>query len=69
MGGQTRNPHDPSRGHGSSSGGTGAAIAAVFAQFGLGTDTAGSIRGPSGANGVVGLKTTLGLVSRTGSCR
>jgi amidase len=66
MGGQTRNPHDPARGPGASSGGTGAAIAAVFAQFGLGTDTAGSIRGPSAANGVVGLKTTRGLVSRTG---
>jgi amidase len=66
LGGQTRNPHDPSRGPGSSSGGSGAAVAAVFAQFGLGTDTAGSIRGPSAANGVVGLKTTRGLVSRTG---
>jgi amidase len=65
-GGQTRNPHDPTRGPGASSGGTGASIAAVFAQFGLGTDTAGSIRGPSAANGVVGLKTTRGLVSRTG---
>jgi amidase len=65
MGGQTRNPHDPARGPGASSGGTGAAVAAVFAQFGLGTDTAGSIRGPSAANGVVGLKTTRGLVSRT----
>lgn len=66
MGGQTRNPHDPTRGPGASSGGTGAAVAAVFAQFGLGTDTAGSIRGPAAANGVVGLKTTRGLVSRTG---
>ena len=66
MGGQTRNPHDLARGPGSSSGGTGAAIAAAFAQFGLGTDTAGSIRGPSAANGIVGLKTTLGLVSRNG---
>ena len=66
LGGQTRNPHDPGRGPGASSGGTGAAIAAVFAQFGLGTDTAGSIRGPAAANGVVGLKTTRGLVSRTG---
>ena len=46
MGGQTRNPHDPTRGPGASSGGTGASIAAGFAQFGLGTDTAGSIRGP-----------------------
>jgi amidase len=66
MGGQTLNPHDLTRGPGSSSGGTGAAIAAAFAQFGLGTDTAGSIRSPSAANGIVGLKTTLGLVSRTG---
>jgi len=66
MGGQTLNPHDLARGPGSSSGGTGVAIAAVFAQFGLGTDTAGSIRGPSSANGIVGLKTTLGLVSRNG---
>jgi amidase len=66
MGGQTRNPHDLARGPGSSSGGAGAAIAAGFAQFGLGTDTAGSIRGPSAANGIVGLKTTLGLVSRNG---
>lgn len=66
MGGQTRNPHDPTRGPGASSGGTGVSIAAAFAQFGLGTDTAGSIRGPAAANGVVGLKTTRGLVSRTG---
>jgi amidase len=66
MGGQTLNPHDLTRGPGSSSGGVGAAIAAAFAQFGLGTDTAGSIRSPSAANGIVGLKTTLGLVSRTG---
>jgi amidase len=66
MGGQTRNPHDPTRGPGASSGGTGVAVAAAFAQFGLGTDTAGSIRGPAAANGVVGLKTTRGLVSRTG---
>jgi amidase len=65
-GGQTLNPHDLTRGPAGSSGGTGAAIAAVFAQFGLGTDTAGSVRGPSAANGIVGLKTTLGLVSRDG---
>jgi amidase len=66
MGEQTLNPHDLARSPGTSSGGTGAAIAAAFAQFGLGTDTAGSIRSPSAANGIVGLKTTLGLVSRTG---
>ena len=66
MGRQTHNPHDLSRGPAGSSGGTGAAIAADFAQFGLGTDTAGSVRGPSAANGIVGLKTTLGLLSRDG---
>src|SRR5580765_5397217 len=49
-GGQTRNPHDLTRGPAGSSGGTGAAVAAVFAQFGLGTDTGGSIRNPSSAN-------------------
>jgi amidase len=66
MGGQTLNPHDLTRGPSGSSGGTGAAIAAVFAQFGLGTDTGGSVRGPSSANGIVGLKPTLGLMSRDG---
>jgi amidase len=66
MGGQTKNPHDLTRGPSGSSGGTGAAIAAGFASFGLGTDTAASVRGPSSANGVVGLKTTHGLVSRDG---
>lgn len=66
MGGQTRNPHDLARVPSSSSGGTGASIAAGFAQFGTGTDTGGSIRGPSSVNGVAGLKTTWGLVSRGG---
>jgi amidase len=66
MGGQTRNPHDPARGPGGSSGGTGSAIAAVFGQFGLGTDTGGSIRWPSSLNGIVGLKPTHGLLSRDG---
>jgi amidase len=65
-GGQTRNPHDLSRGPSGSSGGTGAAIAAIFAQFGMGSDTGGSIRGPSSANGIAGLKPTLGLLSRSG---
>jgi amidase len=65
-GGQTRNPHDLTRGPSGSSGGTGASIAAVFAQFGLGTDTGGSVRGPASANGIVGLKPTYGLLSRTG---
>src|SRR6202011_213791 len=65
-GGQTRNPHDLARGPSGSSGGTGAAIAAAFAQFGLGTDTGASVRGPASANGIVGLKPTHGLLSRTG---
>ncbi|MCR6652611.1 MAG: amidase family protein [Cellvibrionaceae bacterium] len=65
-GGQTLNPHDLERGPAGSSGGTGAAIAAVFAQFGLGTDTGGSVRGPSSVNGIVGLKPTHGLLSRDG---
>ena len=66
MGGQTRNPHDLTRSPSSSSGGTGAAIAAGFAQLGLGTDTGGSVRAPASANGVVGLLPTHGLLSRTG---
>lgn len=66
IGGQTRNPHDPSRTPAGSSGGTGAAIAAGYAVFGLGTDTGGSVRGPSTANGIVGLKPTLGVLSRDG---
>jgi amidase len=66
QGGQTRNPHVLERGPAGSSGGTGVAIAAVFAQFGLGTDTAASVRGPANASGVFGLKTTHGLVSRDG---
>jgi amidase len=65
-GGQTRNPHDLERGPSGSSGGTGAAIAAAFGSFGLGTDTGGSVRGPSSANGIVGLKPTHGLMSRDG---
>jgi amidase len=66
MGGQTLNPHDLLRGPAGSSGGTGAGLAAVFAQFGMGTDTGGSIRGPSSVNGIVGLKPTHGLLSRDG---
>ena len=46
-GGQTRNPYDPTRNPGGSSGGTGAAIAASFAAAGMGTDTCGSIRNPA----------------------
>lgn len=66
IGGWIRNPHDVTRTPSGSSGGTGAAIAAAFAQLGIGTDTGGSVRGPSTSNGIVGLKPTHGLVSRDG---
>jgi amidase len=66
LGGPTYNPHDPTRSPSGSSGGTGAAIAAAYAPLGLGTDTGGSVRGPASANGIVGLKPTLGLLSRDG---
>jgi len=66
LGGQTLNPHDLGVSPSGSSGGTGAAIAAAFAQFGLGTDTGGSIRGPATVNGIAALKPTLGLLSRSG---
>ena len=66
MGGQSLNPHDLTRTPAGSSGGTGVAIAAGYAPLGLGTDTGGSIRGPSSVNGIVGLKPTHGLVSRDG---
>ena len=48
LGGQTRNPYDPARNPGGSSGGTGAAVAASFAAAGMGSDTCGSIRIPAG---------------------
>src|SRR6188768_1413128 len=66
LGGQTLNPHDLTRTPSGSSGGTGAAIAAAYAPLGMGTDTGGSIRGPSTSNGIVGLKPTHGLLSRDG---
>jgi Asp-tRNA(Asn)/Glu-tRNA(Gln) amidotransferase A subunit family amidase len=66
LGGQTRNPYDPTRNPGGSSGGTGAAVAANFAAAGMGSDTCGSIRYPSAHNSLVGLRPTQGLSSRTG---
>jgi amidase len=66
LGGQTRNPHDPARTPSGSSGGSGVAVAAGYAPLGLGTDTGGSVRGPSSSNGIVGLKPTHGLLSRDG---
>ncbi len=64
--GPTRNPHDPSRVAGGSSGGSAAAVAAHCAVAGLGSDTGGSIRQPAGFCGVVGFKPTYGAVSRAG---
>lgn len=64
--GPMRNPHDLARSPSGSSGGTGVAIAASYAQLGIGTDTGGSVRGPTASNGIAGLKPTQGLVSRDG---
>jgi len=66
MGGQTRNPHDLNRSACGSSSGSGAAVAANLAVAAIGTETDGSITCPSSANGIVGIKPTLGLVSRFG---
>jgi amidase len=64
--GPTRNPYDPRRNPGGSSGGTGAAVAASFAAAGMGSDTCGSIRIPAAHHALVGLRGTRGLASNLG---
>jgi amidase len=66
LGGQIRNPHALDRSPAGSSGGSGAAQAAAFTAFALGTDTGGSVRGPASANGIAGLRPTYGLTGRGG---
>ena len=65
-GGLTRNPYALDRNTSGSSSGSGAAVAASLATFAVGTETDGSIVSPSSTCGVVGIKPTLGLVSRSG---
>ena len=65
-GGQTRNPYALDRNPCGSSAGSGAAVAAGLVTVAIGTETDGSIICPAAANGIVGIKPTLGLVSRSG---
>ena len=66
LGGLTRNPYNLKRDVAGSSSGSAAAIAANYAVFATGSDTAGSIRAPANVAGTVGIKPTLGLTSRDG---
>jgi len=66
LGGQTRNPYDPLRNPCGSSSGSAVAVAANLATVSVGTETNGSVVCPAGVNGVVGIKPSLGLLSRSG---
>jgi len=65
VGGQTRNPWALDRNTCGSSSGSGAAVAAGLVRLAIGTETDGSVTCPAAINGIVGLKPTVGLVSRT----
>ena len=65
IGGLVKNPNVLDRSASGSSSGTGAAVAASLAAAGVGTETDGSITSPAAVNGIVGIKPTVGLVSRT----
>ena len=65
VGGQTRNPYALDRNPCGSSSGSGAAVAAGLVRMAIGTETDGSVTCPAAINGIVGLKPTVGLVSRT----
>ena len=65
VGGQTHNPWALDRNACGSSSGSGAAVAAGLVRFAIGTETDGSVTCPAAINGIVGLKPTVGLVSRT----
>jgi len=65
-GGQTKNPYALDRNPCGSSSGTGAAVAANLAAIGIGTETDGSVVCPANANSLVGIKPTVGLISRAG---
>jgi Asp-tRNA(Asn)/Glu-tRNA(Gln) amidotransferase A subunit family amidase len=64
--GFARNPYNTAFATGGSSGGSAAAVAASFGVVGIGSDTGGSVRAPSAHNALVGLRPTVGVVSRTG---
>lgn len=66
FGGQTLNPRNTKRDASGSSSGSAAAVAAAFAPFALGSDTSGSIRAPASVTGTVGLRPSIGLISRSG---
>ena len=66
VGGQTLNPYDTARSPCGSSSGSGVAVAANLTVVAIGTETDGSVVCPAGINGIVGIKPTVGLVSRSG---